>query len=61
MPRSLAAALSPTISGAMLAAGFLALPLVACGVLKIAYDLALWRGMRGVNLPEHKDNAAGDD
>jgi MFS family permease len=61
VPRSLAAALSPTISGAMLAAGFLALPLVACGVLKIAYDLALWRGMRGVNLPEHKDNAAGDD
>ena len=27
------------------------LPLVACGVLKIAYDLALWRGMRGEHLP----------
>jgi hypothetical protein len=23
-----------------------ALPLVACGLLKIAYDLALWPGMR---------------
>jgi len=51
MPRSLAAALSPTISGALLAAGFVSLPLVACGVLKIAYDLALWRGMRGEHLP----------
>jgi MFS family permease len=51
VPRSLASALSPTISGALLAAGFVSLPLVACGVLKIAYDLALWRGMRGEHLP----------
>ena len=51
VPRSLAAALSPTISGALFAAGFVSLPLVACGVLKIAYDLALWRGMRGEHLP----------
>lgn len=51
VPRSLAAALSPTLSGALFAAGFVSLPLVACGVLKIAYDLALWRGMRGEDLP----------
>ena len=51
VPRSLAAALSPAISGALFAAGFVSLPLVACGVLKIAYDLALWRGMRGEQLP----------
>lgn len=51
VPRSLAAALSPTLSGALFAAGFVSLPLVACGVLKIAYDLALWRGMRGEHLP----------
>jgi MFS family permease len=51
VPRSLASALSPTISGALFAAGFVSLPLVACGVLKIAYDLALWRGMRGEHLP----------
>ena len=50
VPRSLAAALSPTISGALFAAGFISLPLVACGVLKIAYDLALWRGMRAERL-----------
>jgi len=46
VPRSLAAALSPTLSGALFAAGWTALPLVACGALKIAYDLALWRAMR---------------
>jgi MFS family permease len=46
VPRSLAAALSPTLSGALLAAGWIALPLVACGLLKIGYDLALWRAMR---------------
>ena len=43
VPRSLAAALSPALSGALLAGGWLAAPLVACGALKIAYDLVLWR------------------
>ena len=43
VPRSLAAALSPTLGAALFAAGFLAAPLIACGVLKTAYDLALWR------------------
>lgn len=46
VPRSLASAISPTLSGALFAAGWLAAPLVACGVLKIAYDLALWRAFR---------------
>jgi MFS family permease len=43
VPRSLASAISPALSGALLATGWLAAPLVVCGVLKIAYDLALWR------------------
>ncbi|NJD35745.1 MAG: MFS transporter [Betaproteobacteria bacterium] len=46
VPRSLAAALSPTLGGLLFAAGWLATPLVACGCLKIAYDLALWRAFR---------------
>ncbi|MCX7175187.1 MAG: MFS transporter [Proteobacteria bacterium] len=46
VPRSLAAAVSPTLGGALFAAGWLAAPLVACGVLKIAYDLTLWRVFR---------------
>jgi len=46
VPRSLASALSPSLSGALLAAGWIATPLIACGLLKIGYDLALWRAMR---------------
>ena len=41
VPRSLASALGPTIGASLLASGVLAAPLVACGVLKIAYDLLL--------------------
>lgn len=52
VPRSLAAALGPTIGGALFAAGWIALPLVGCGLLKIAYDLALWRSFRAHRLAE---------
>jgi MFS family permease len=48
VPRSLAAALSPSMTGAMFAAGAMAAPLVACGVLKIAYDVALYAAFRRV-------------
>lgn len=41
VPRSLAAALSPSLGGALFAAGWLAAPLAICGALKIAYDLLL--------------------
>jgi hypothetical protein len=41
VPRSLASALGPTIGASLLASGVLAAPLIACGVLKIAYDLSL--------------------
>lgn len=46
VPRSLAAAASPALGGALFAAGWLAAPLVACGALKIAYDIAIWRAFR---------------
>ena len=46
VPRSLAAAVSPSLGGALFAAGWLAAPLVACGLLKIGYDLLLWRAFR---------------
>jgi len=52
VPRSLAGALSPTLSGALFAAGWIAAPLVVCGVLKICYDLTLWRSCRGDALEE---------
>lgn len=46
VPKSLASAAAPSIGGALFSAGLLAAPLVACGVLKIAYDLAIWRSFR---------------
>jgi len=41
VPRSLASSLSPSLAGVMFAAGAMAAPLVLCGVLKSAYDVAL--------------------
>jgi MFS family permease len=48
VPRSLASAIGPTLTGAMFAAGAMAAPLVICGTLKIAYDLALFAAFRRV-------------
>jgi len=59
VPRSLASAISPTISGALFSASFLALPLVICGSLKIAYDLALLFSFRHVKPPEEREPAPG--
>ncbi len=49
VPRSLASALSPSLGGALFAAGWMAAPLVTCWVLKIMYDLALLAAFRRVN------------
>ncbi len=46
VPRSLAAALGPSLGGVLLASGWLAAPLIACGVLKIGYDLAVFAAFR---------------
>lgn len=48
VPRSLASAASPSLAGALFAAGLMSAPLLACGVLKIAYDLALFAAFRKV-------------
>ena len=52
VPRSLASAAGPTIGGVLFSVGLLAAPLVACGILKIAYDIAIWRGFRAHVLAE---------
>jgi len=52
VPRSLASSLSPALAGVLLATPFSGLPLVMCGVLKIAYDLALLYSFRHVKPPE---------
>lgn len=54
VPRSLAAAASPALAGALFATGYQALPLVACGVLKILYDLALLAAFRHLKPPEER-------
>ncbi|NUY31796.1 MFS transporter [Paraburkholderia sp. JPY303] len=41
VPRSLAASLAPSLAGGLIGIGWLGAPLVACGALKIAYDLSL--------------------
>ena len=46
VPRSLASAASPLLAGWLFQSGWSAAPLVACGVLEIAYDLALWSAFR---------------
>jgi MFS family permease len=50
--RSLASIASPTLTGALLASGLLSAPLIACGALKIAYDLALLISFRRLNVPQ---------
>jgi MFS family permease len=54
VPRSLASAISPAISGALLSTSFAGLPLVICGVLKIVYDLSLLFSFQHIKPPEEK-------
>ena len=54
VPRSLAAAASPALAGALFASGLEAWPLVICGVLKIFYDIALLWTFRHVKPPEER-------
>ena len=54
VPRSLAAAASPALAGALFEAGLQAWPLVICVLLKILYDLALLWAYRHVRPPEER-------
>ena len=45
-------AISPAISGVLLMTAFSGLPLVVCGTLKIAYDIALLFSFRHIKPPE---------
>lgn len=54
VPRGLASAASPALAGALFAAGWTAWPFIICGVLKIAYDLALLWSFRHVRPPEEQ-------
>ncbi len=54
VPRSLAAAASPAVAGYLLALTAFGWPLIVCGALKIAYDLALLASFRRVQLPDER-------
>jgi hypothetical protein len=52
VPRTVTASISPALSGVLLATSFSGLPLVACGVLKIVYDVILLVSFRHIRPPE---------
>lgn len=52
IPRSLAASLSPALSGALFSLSWTASPLIICGALKVAYDLLLLNQFRHLKPPE---------
>ena len=54
VPRSLAAALGPSLAGWMLGAATFAWPLLLAGALKIVYDLALLARFRHIRPPEEQ-------
>jgi MFS family permease len=54
VPRSLASSISPAFAGVLLTTPFSGLPLLVCGVLKIAYDVALLYSFRDTKPPEEQ-------
>jgi MFS family permease len=54
VPRSLASAVAPLLSGWLLTASPFGWPLVLAGALKVAYDLALLRQFSAVKPPEER-------
>ncbi|HHO8076224.1 TPA: MFS transporter [Pseudomonas aeruginosa] len=50
VPRSLASAIAPTVASGLIGLGLLTAPLLACGVLKIIYDLALLAACRNIRI-----------
>jgi MFS family permease len=59
VPRSLASAISPAFGGLLLTTAVSGLPLVVCGILKIAYDVALLVSFRHVKPPEEATRTDG--
>jgi MFS family permease len=58
VPRSLASSISPAFAGVLYGLPFSALPLVLCGGLKIAYDVALLVSFRHIKPPEERARPA---
>jgi MFS family permease len=55
MARTVGASLAPMLAGPLYAVPALAwIPFAVCGVLKIGYDLALWRAFAAIKPPEER-------
>ncbi|MBM3557882.1 MAG: MFS transporter, partial [Alphaproteobacteria bacterium] len=54
VPRSLAAAASPAVAGALLSGAYLAAPLLLCAAIKILYDVLLLLAFRHIKPPEER-------
>jgi hypothetical protein len=53
--RTVGSSLAPAIAGPLFAVASLAwIPFFACGILKVGYDLALWRAFRAHPPPEER-------
>lgn len=57
LARSAAQSAGPVVAGSLLVPLGLAVPLVVCGVLKIGYDLLLWRGFHSEDTGPWEDPA----
>jgi hypothetical protein len=57
VPRSLASSVSPAFAGVLYGLPFSGLPFILCGVLKIAYDVALLMSFRHIKPPEEQARA----
>ena len=55
LARASATAVSPAIAGYAIAVAALGLPFVLSGLMKIPYDLILWRTFRDIRPPEERD------
>ena len=55
--RSIGAAWSPALTGALLSASLLTAPFFLSGGLKIIYDLTLWRSFRALKPPEESGDS----
>jgi len=56
-PRGIATSLAPILSGYLLGITTFGWPLVACGLMKIGYDLALLKMFRSIKPPEETDQS----
>jgi hypothetical protein len=55
VPRTVTSSISPAMAGVLFASPFSGLPLIACGVLKIVYDIILLTSFRHIRPPEEDD------